>query len=128
MNISWEKPRNCKTEDRLYPDRCMLKWQGFLLSDHNEVMDYERTVLEQAMCEVANEARRESWDREVYQAWAQKRRLKITHRTLNGQDTLEGLIIELEADHLVFGTERKHIAYDNILDISDECIVCPSFW
>ena len=30
--------RGYKKEEMLYPDRCMLKWQGMLLSDHTEKM------------------------------------------------------------------------------------------
>lgn len=119
MNLHWKKPRGFNLQDMLYPDRCMLKWQGFLLSDHNEVMDYERTVLDQVIREEANEAKRESWDHKVHEAWAQQRRLEITHRTLNGQETVQGVVFTLEADHLVFGTGRQHIAFENIVDISD---------
>jgi hypothetical protein len=30
--------RGYKKEDMLYPDRCMMKWQGMLLSDHKEAL------------------------------------------------------------------------------------------
>lgn len=30
--------RGYKKEDMLYPDRCMLKWQGMMLSDHSEAL------------------------------------------------------------------------------------------
>ncbi len=30
--------RGYKKEDMLYPDRCMMKWQGMLLSDHTEAL------------------------------------------------------------------------------------------
>lgn len=30
--------RGYRKEEMLYPDRCMLKWQGMLLSDHTELM------------------------------------------------------------------------------------------
>ncbi len=38
----WKKPRYVRPEDYIYPDRCMLKWQGMLLSDHNERMRSDR--------------------------------------------------------------------------------------
>ena len=33
-----KKIRGYKKSDMLYPDRCMLKWRGMLLSDHTELM------------------------------------------------------------------------------------------
>ena len=30
--------RGYKKEDMLYPDRCMMKWQGMMLSDHKEAL------------------------------------------------------------------------------------------
>jgi len=39
--------RGYKKKDMLYPDRCMLKWRGMLLSDHSEMMldnNMERTM------------------------------------------------------------------------------------
>ena len=30
--------RGYRKEEMLYPDRCMLKWRGMLLSDHSEMM------------------------------------------------------------------------------------------
>lgn len=37
----WPKPRDYKAHDMVYHDRCMLKWQGFILSDHSEIMTEE---------------------------------------------------------------------------------------
>lgn len=119
MNVNWAKVRGFKTEDMLYPDRCMLKWQGFLLSDHNEVMDLERAMLAEVLAEEANEGKRESWDRKVQQAWQDRQCLRITYRTLFGQETVQGILHAVEADHLVLGVERCCIAYGNILDIAD---------
>lgn len=60
----WKKPRSCRPEEMIYPDRCMLKWQGMLLSDHNERMKLD-TRLE--ACETPTryhtEADYETWDR-----------------------------------------------------------------
>ncbi|NLB22579.1 MAG: hypothetical protein GX833_04875 [Clostridium sp.] len=60
----WKKPRSCQPQDMIYPDRCMLKWQGMLLSDHNERMRQDE-ILE--LCETTvryhSEAEYEVWDR-----------------------------------------------------------------
>ena len=39
---TFKPPRSCKVSDMIYPDRCMMKWQGYLLSDHNEAMEEEK--------------------------------------------------------------------------------------
>lgn len=39
---TFKEPRDCKVSDMIYPDRGMMKWQGFILSDHNEAMDDEK--------------------------------------------------------------------------------------
>ncbi len=37
--------RGYKKEEMLYPDRCMVKWQGMMLSDHSEAInDAEGTL------------------------------------------------------------------------------------
>lgn len=116
--IHWEKPRGYKTQDMLYPDRCMLKWQGFLLSDHNEVMDFERELHEQVLVQEAGEQKREGWNRLVLQAVQLKTQLKITYRTLTGQCTVHETIQSIDGDGLVLG-DRQHIPFENILDLSE---------
>lgn len=37
-NNDFKEIRGYKKEDMLYPDRCMMKWQGMLLSDHTEAL------------------------------------------------------------------------------------------
>ncbi len=37
-NDELKEIRGYKKEDMLYPDRCMLKWQGMMLSDHSEAL------------------------------------------------------------------------------------------
>lgn len=39
---SFRPPRSYKKNEMLYPDRCMLKYHGFLLSDHDEAMREDR--------------------------------------------------------------------------------------
>ncbi len=42
--------RGYNKEDMLYPDRCMLKWQGMMLSDHSEALfDAEETLPKSAL-------------------------------------------------------------------------------
>lgn len=41
MEIHWEKPRDYDKRKMLYPDRCMLKFQGMILSDHSEMIKEE---------------------------------------------------------------------------------------
>lgn len=36
--------RGYKKEDMLYPDRCMMKWQGMLLSDHTEAIKRKKDI------------------------------------------------------------------------------------
>ncbi len=46
-NDELKEIRGYKKEDMLYPDRCMLKWQGMMLSDHSEALfdgEKERAV------------------------------------------------------------------------------------
>lgn len=42
---TFKKPRGYSLVDMVYKDRCMLKWQGFLLSDHNEAMEEEKVSM-----------------------------------------------------------------------------------
>lgn len=39
---SFPQPRSYKKNEMLYPDRCMLKYHGFLLSDHDEALRDDR--------------------------------------------------------------------------------------
>ena len=60
----WKKPRSCLPQDMIYPDRCMMKWQGMLLSDHNERMRQDEILdLCETMVRYHSEAEYEAWDR-----------------------------------------------------------------
>ncbi len=61
--MDWKKPRGYRKEDMLYPDRCMLKWQGMLLSDHTERM-FEDRAAESVQKEAVtfSEQELEQWD------------------------------------------------------------------
>lgn len=62
----------------IYPDRCMLKWQGMLLSDHNERMKLDQ-ILE--VCEKParyhTEAEYEAWDRMIRRSWQEAKPLQL---------------------------------------------------
>lgn len=66
MKIHFEKPRSIPVADWLYPDRGMIKWQGFILSDHNEVMDFERAVRAAAVEEPPVDP--EAWNRLLWRS------------------------------------------------------------
>lgn len=40
--MNWKKPRGYNKDEMLYPDRCMMKWQGMILSDHNERIEEDK--------------------------------------------------------------------------------------
>lgn len=59
----WKKPRFCRVQDMIYPDRCMLKWQGMLLSDHNERIHIDaQAEFAEREDRFHTEAQYEDWD------------------------------------------------------------------
>ncbi len=61
--MNWKKPRGYNKNEMLYPDRCMMKWQGMILSDHNERIAEDK-VSEGIEKEYINQSEQEleEWD------------------------------------------------------------------
>ncbi len=74
----WKKPRYIRPEEQIYPDRCMLKWQGMLLSDHNERIRFdliqEKTIPEE---KYHTEAELDDWDALIMQSRQSRREITI---------------------------------------------------
>ncbi|KAF5054419.1 hypothetical protein [Proteiniclasticum sp. QWL-01] len=104
----WKKPRTCRPQDRIYPDRCMLKWQGMLLSDHNERIRLDQL---QEACEKParyhTEAEREDWD--VLIARSKTEGLPLTliiSRPNEPEMTRQGIVQLIRPTRLVLMTEQ----------------------
>lgn len=76
MKIKWEKPRAVSVADMLYPDRGMIKWHGFILSDHNEVLAFEQAVLEAAKDETHSSP--EDWDKLLKRAIEERVEVRLS--------------------------------------------------
>lgn len=83
----WKKPRSCAPEDQLYPDRGMLKWQGMLLSDHNERirLDAIAKALYTPEGDQATEEERDHWDRMIRLALQEKRKIHLLVAPVEGK-------------------------------------------
>ena len=107
----WKKPRYVKPEDMIYPDRCMLKWQGMLLSDHNERMRSER-IQETCLKEEKyhTEAEYEDWDGLILKSKQTKSPITIlVSRPNEPQFTVVGVILFSRGPKLRIWTESGEI-------------------
>lgn len=94
MEIKWPKPRSLSVADMLYPDRGMIKWHGFILSDHNEVMAFEQAVLEGALGR-ADETNPEQWDELVAQSLRRDKPIVVSLRTDDGIVRYSGVVEQI---------------------------------
>lgn len=103
----WKKPRSVKQEDYIYPDRCMLKWQGMLLSDHSECMRFEQIQEETEKEErYHTEAELEDWDDLIMASKIQAREITIlVSRPNEPEFRLTGRVRSLRGDKLHIMTE-----------------------
>lgn len=96
----------------IYPDRCMLKWQGMLLSDHNERMKLD-SLLE--TCEKParyhTEADYEAWDQLIRRSKNEGRFITLVAARPNEPESrLTGIVQTLRGG-------RIHLLTDNGLVI-----------
>ena len=94
MEIKWPKPRSASVADMLYPDRGMIKWHGFILSDHNEVMAFEQAVLEGAL-QAAEETNPEQWDEFISRSLHQAEPIVVSLRTDDGIVRCTGVVEQI---------------------------------
>ncbi len=110
--MNWKKPRDFKVEDMLYADRCMLKWHGMLLSDHNERISSDEAA-ENLMMEAINfsQDELESWDNTINEAIAQKKKIKILIKK-EGKPLEEILVFPLAVSgkHLEIRDQKKKMS------------------
>lgn len=96
------------TPDELgYQDRGMVKWQGFLLSDHNEQMEQERK--DRAFIPPKLQQSKENRSRILADAYSLKREVAIQMNTLeNGRypKDLIGYVLGVEHEQLFLQTEK----------------------
>ncbi len=103
----WKKPRAVRPEDFIYPDRCMLKWQGMLLSDHNERMRFDQ-IQEAAEKEERyhTEAELEDWDDLIMQSKKLNREITIlVSRPNEPEFRVTGTVRSIRAGKLHIQTE-----------------------
>ncbi|MFZ2258762.1 MAG: hypothetical protein WAV55_11645 [Clostridiaceae bacterium] len=107
----WKKPRYVKPQEMIYPDRCMLKWQGMLLSDHNERMRSER-IQEASLKEAKyhTEAEYEDWDQLIAKSKATKTPITIlVSRPNEPQFTVTGVVLFSRGQTLRLWTDSGEI-------------------
>lgn len=119
MKIDWEKPRRVSVSDMLYPDRGMIKWHGFILSDHNEVMAFEQAVLE-AAAEASGSHDPDQWDGLLRQSLDDRRAIRVVLWTIQGTQELIGRVQSLGATRfLLIGEDfRRWIDYLEVAQLS----------
>lgn len=107
----WKKPRFCRIQDMIYPDRCMLKWQGMLLSDHNERIRSDETAeAVETDARHHTEAEYETWDRLIEESRVSGRMLIIrVARPGEGGFTVRGRILGVQRGHLCIAAEQGEI-------------------
>lgn len=107
----WKKPRYVKPKDMIYPDRCMLKWQGMILSDHNERMRFEQ-IQEQCLKEEKyhTEAEYEVWDQLILKSKRTKSLITIlVSRPNEPQFTVTGVVLSSRGAQLRLWTDNGEI-------------------
>ncbi|PKK39273.1 hypothetical protein ABB02_01505 [Clostridiaceae bacterium JG1575] len=105
--MTWKKPRSVPLKDQLYADRCMLKWQGMLLSDHNERIDYEKDW-ERQRRKAEEGARRwdlDRWDELILDSLQEKTILCFVLEAEEGAIVC-GSVLRLEGQALWLKTDR----------------------
>ncbi len=107
----WKKPRSVRPEDMIYPDRCMLKWQGMLLSDHNERMRFEK-LQEKSLKEEKHhtEAEYEDWDQLIAKSKQTRKPITITvSRPNEPQFEVTGIVLSSRGAKLTLETGNGEI-------------------
>ncbi len=104
----WKKPRSCKPQDMIYPDRCMLKWQGMLLSDHNERMRLEQVLeIYETKAIYHTEAEYEMWDRLILRSKREGMPITLRIRPLNEPPvSVTGVVQSIKPTKLALLTEQ----------------------
>lgn len=89
---SFPQPRSYKKNEMLYPDRCMLKYHGFLLSDHDEALREDRKEAY---------GYEEHWDELIKDSLIHSLPIIIT----TSEDTLVGPILSLKDESFLLKVE-----------------------
>ncbi len=125
--MDWKKPRGYRREDMLYPDRCMLKWQGMLLSDHNERMFADQTAESTMREEITfSEQELEQWDGLLQKSRQENIKLRFRINHVNEQPYFligEVQCIKGRGIHILQGEDRRVIQryeVDEIIEYHDE--------
>ncbi|WP_459129795.1 hypothetical protein [Guggenheimella bovis] len=114
---NWKSPRDVKVGEWLYPDRGMLKWQGYLLSEHNEAIFYEAwEELNAPSFYDVSEEEKESWNDLL--VVGNKLEVKV-HRFLEPDEVFRGTLVHVDHDFFVLsqGSERIEIYFDEVYQV-----------
>ena len=114
MKIEWDKPRHIPVTEMLYPDRGMIKWHGFLLSDHNEVMAFEQAVLEAAIQDVGTSDRND-WDQILTRSCQQKQEIRLRYHTEDGLIERTGVVKRITPTFFVLSDGDEEWSIDYLL-------------
>lgn len=112
--MEWKEPRSCRYEDMLYEDRRMLKWQGMLLSDHNERM-YDDVLAERTERDpiYIDEEENERWDHLISESLFSGKYLKIVSaRPGEEEKTRFGIIKKVKKNMMILSDN----GYDSIIE------------
>lgn len=110
----WKKPRYVRPEDMIYPDRCMLKWQGMLLSDHNERIRFDQ-IQETCLKEEKyhTEAEYEDWDQLIARSRAMKSPITlVVSRPNEPQFSITGIVHSSKGSRLSLWTDNGEIVIE----------------
>ena len=110
MKIRFDKPRSIPVSVMLYPDRGMLKWQGFILSDHNEVMDLERAVRAAAIEDLPQEP--DVWNRLLRRSLETGIRLHLRVEAEEGLTERIGYVRAIHPRDFTLTGEERHWRID----------------
>lgn len=109
-----DKPiRGYNKWEMLYPDRCMMKWKGMLLSDHTEhVKDYQTKVVKRfEFAKDMDPQQLENLDFGITYALRYKLKIKVTYRqSSNEVETCVGELHVCDEIKMVLVMSEKKVS------------------
>lgn len=113
----------------LYPDRGMVKWMGWLLSDHSTYLKQQQVAAKDRPVQPG--MRLSTLEALLQRAWEQSQAVIIQPDVLEyGQYVAEikGVVVSLEAGQVYLQTPHDHIRTITIAAIHAAQIVPPEKW
>ena len=113
-----------------YEDRKMAKWQGFVLSDHAEILKKQNQI-KNNLNAAKEKQTPETISENLYQAFLTKKQVVIQMEfLLNGvyEDDLIGIVVGQEENNLYLQTHSELIVIDSVLIRHTEISEAKKWW